>query len=203
MKYIMCSRHFPKGHPKAGRPTGFVEKILYDLVNRKVCTKSKAVEWTRQTGIDDDHPMCFIDTFDQYNCTIPKGHTIRAGSRFSPGETVSLRVWSGLPYRSKQIEFAQVEVKKTWAIEINNRFGAASFEVVINGKIFAHLHYGNDADLNKEGLIRLAANDGLELDDFVSWFSMHPKKKEVFRGQVICWSDGVAYNDSKTIKAEV
>jgi hypothetical protein len=205
MKYIMCSRHFPKGHPKAGRPTGFVEKILYDLVSRKVCMKSKAVEWARATGIDEYHPMYYIDTFNQYECTMPKGHTIRPGSRFKPGEMVSLRVWSDKPYHSKQIEFAQVEVKRTWSIEINNRFGAASFEGVIDGKIFAQLHYGNDRDLNKDGLIKLAANDGLELEDFVDWFAIHPKKKEqVFKGQIICWSDEIDYTpDSKTIKAEV
>jgi hypothetical protein len=197
MKYIMCSRHFPKGHPKAGQPTFFVEKILN-------CYRDNF-----------QLPDSFKPWIDSYAALLKgedylkavaikelKPHTIRPGSRFKPGDMVSLRVWSGAPYRSKQIEFAQVEVKRTWSIEINNRFGAASFEGVIDGKIFAQLHYGNDRDLNKDGLIKLAANDGLELEDFVDWFAIHPKKKEqVFKGQIICWSDEIDYTpDSKTIK---
>lgn len=181
MKVLTFSRHFPKGHPKAGRPTGFVEKVLYNLVNRKVYTKSKAVEWARETGIDDEHPMCYIDTFDQYDCVYPKAHTVRGGSRFSPGDMASLRVWSGAPYRSKQVEFAQVEVKTVWPVEIYAT--EFIFELKVNG-----------VALDKEGQERVANNDGLSLIDFYNWFNIHPKKKQqVFTGQVICWESNVNY----------
>lgn len=163
MKYIMCSRYFPKGHPKAGKETHFPEKIM-------ACLADKIPEWTMK----DDFVL--YDWYDYYNCTMPKGHTIRAGSRFKPGETVSLRVWSGKPYRSKQIEFAQVEAKKVWDIEISEFW-------FINETILEH-------DKVKE----LAANDGLAYADFVSWFKIHPKKyNEVFKGQIICWNHNINY----------
>lgn len=43
-------------------------------------------------------------------------------------------------------------------------------------------------------LIEIAANDGLEVLDFHSWFSIHPKKKEQgFIGQILCWNENIEY----------
>jgi hypothetical protein len=92
----------------------------------------------------------------------------------------SLRIWSGSPYRSKQIEFAQVEVVKTWDIEIIIKNEAMT--TVINGMEHAFI-----IDL-------IAKNDGLSLTDFYDWFNVHKKKKrDVFTGQVLCWSPNVSY----------
>lgn len=173
MKYIMCSRHFPKGHPKAGQPTHLVEKIeacLADIIPGWEMSKTFTLhEWE-----------------PYYNCTMPKCHTIRAGKRFKPGETVSLRVWSGAPYRSKQIEFAQVEVKKAWDIEINEFW-------FINGDI-----------LEQDKVVELANNDGLAYDDFINWFNIHPKKADdVFRGQIICWSDSIEYGKPSLLTEKI
>lgn len=188
MKYIMCSRTFPASHPRKGEPTWFVEKI-WNCFREDLALPDNFRRW-----VDSYIPLIKGDGYLKSTAIREiKPQTIRNGSRFSPGEMVSLRVWEGRPYHTDQIEFAQVEVKQTWSIEINNRFGAGSFEVVINGVVYAQLHFGNDKDLNRDGLITLAKNDGLELDDFVSWFNMHPKKKEAFRGQIICWGDGVEY----------
>jgi hypothetical protein len=181
MKVLTFSKQFQKGHPKAGQPTFFVEKVM-------ACLADRIPNWTMYDSFVQ------YDWYAYYNCTMPKGHTIRAGNRFKPGDMASLRIWSGLPYRSKQIEFAQVEVKKTWDIEINNRFGAASLEVVINGVIYGQLHYGYDKNVNEAGLVELSKNDGLELRDFIDWFEMHPKKTGLrFAGQIICWSPSVNY----------
>lgn len=163
MKVLTFSRHFPQGHPKAGQPTHFVEKIeacLADIIPGWEMSKTFTLhEWE-----------------PYYNCTMPKHHTIRAGNRFKPGDMVSLRVWSDKPYRSKQIEFAQVEIKKTWDIEINEFW-------FINGEMLEH-----------EKVIDLAANDGLTYFDFISWFNIHPKKKEqAFKGQIISWNDSIEY----------
>ncbi|WP_315823031.1 hypothetical protein [Paraflavitalea speifideaquila] len=101
--------------------------------------------------------MRFIDTFQDYVCDLPKAHTIRAGNRWKAGDLASLRVWTGRPYNSKQIEFAQVEVKKTWDISIADDF----------------LHLGNGiSGFNEDHpLIQLIAkNDGLSPTDFISWF---------------------------------
>jgi hypothetical protein len=93
----------------------------------------------------------------------------------------SLRVWSDKPYRSKQIEFAQVEVKKTWDITIGD--GNYSINTIQQGSFIPDC-----------GLQKLASNDGLHVDDFWSWFNIHPKKLgDVFTGQIICWSDKIEY----------
>lgn len=163
MKYIMCSRTFPKEHRKAGQPTHFVEKI-------EACLADIIPGW----GMSKTFTLHEWEPY--YNCTMPKGHTIRAGSRFKPGEMASLRVWSGAPYRSKQIEFAQVEVKKVWSIEINEFW-------FVNGRI-----------LERDDVVALAKNDGLSYEDFIDWSAIHPKKTgAIFNGQIICWNDSIEY----------
>ena len=176
MKIITFSRQFPKGHPNAGQPTFFIEKVLLGLLENGQISISKCVELAREAGLDKNHPMYYIDTLRGYDCSFLKYHTIRSGSRFKPGDWASLRVWSDKPYRSKQIEFAQVEVKKVWSVEINEFW-------FIDGEIFEH-----------DSVIDLAANDGLLYYDFISWFKIHPKKSDdVFKGQIICWSSGIEY----------
>lgn len=184
MKVLTFSRFFPKGHPKAGKPTYFVEKIWKQLGKAGVNTDEWINKYVSEMKCD----------LGSWYDAISKYHTIRVGNRWKAGDIASLRVWSGAPYRSKQIEFAQVEIKKTWDIEINNRFGSASFEIVIDGKIFGQLHYGNDKDINESGIIKLANNDGLHLSDFVAWFELHRNKGGLrFKGQIICWDDNIHY----------
>lgn len=181
MKILTFSRQFPKGHPKAGKPTYFVEKILLGLYESKQISVSKCVELARGAGLNENHPMYYIDTLRGYDCSFLKHHTIRAGNRFKPGDMVSLRVWSDKPYRSKQIEFAQVEVKKTWKVEINVQ--QTSPVILINSKLLTY-------DCGRI----LAENDGLTIADFISWFNIHPKKKQhVFTGQIISWSSQISY----------
>lgn len=47
--------------------------------------------------------------------------------------------------------------------------------------------------LNTE-LATIAANDGITPEDFIAWFSIHPKKKGMeFCGQIICWNENIEY----------
>jgi hypothetical protein len=165
MKVLTFSRHFPKGHPKAGQPTWFVEKIFAGLA----------------PSVIPDPLLIPGFIWGQFqDCTLPKHHTIRAGSRFKPGDMASLRVWSDKPYRSKQVEFAQVEVKKVWSIEIVISHTWWSFR--IDDKFYC----GN--------VEVIANNDGLELQDFIDWFTIHPKSTDrEFKGQVICWNNKIEY----------
>jgi hypothetical protein len=98
---------------------------------------------------------------------------------------ISLRVWSDKPYRSKQIEFAQVEVKKVWDVEIwplTGRSMSIGFPV-ISGK-----------EMRMIPICDVANNDGLECNDFIDWFAIHPKKSEdIFKGQIICWDNSIKY----------
>jgi hypothetical protein len=168
MKVLTFSKQFPKGHPRAGDPTHFAERIM-------ACLADKQPGWTMK----DDFVQ--YDWYAYYNCTNIKYHTVREGSRWKPGDMASLRIWSDKPYRSKQIEFAQVEVKKVWPVEINMR--QTSPVIIINDKLLTF-------DVGRI----LAQNDGLSLTDFINWFYIHPKKKEqTFTGQIISWSSEIEY----------
>lgn len=141
MKQIMFSRVFPKGHPKAGQPTRFVEKIWSALADM---------------GRTDDQKGDFGDydaDWQSYYSGIPKWHTIRAGRRWKVGDWFVPKIWSGNPYRSKTISVAQpIEVKKEWPI-LMTPMGS----IYIDGRRF-------------EQVEALAANDGLTYDDFNEWF---------------------------------
>lgn len=183
MKYIMCSRVFPKGHPKAGQPTFFPEKIFACL--------------PRITPGPDVIPGFDYEQYE--NCKYPKGHTIRGGFRFKAGDKVSLRVWSGLPYRSKQIDFARVTVCKTWKIEIAARQSKHGIDYVA--------HIDDHPLVGRQGE-QLAHNDGLTNYEFVTWFvppktKFDPDRTVIFSGQIICWDDRIEYNQPMAKKEEV
>lgn len=172
-KVITFSTNFPSYHPKAGLPTYFVEKIWAGV---NVDFDYKAI--LMALGLADPMRVCFA-----------KHHTIRAGNRWKVGDKFSPRVWSGRPYNSKQVVIGpDIEVKKTWDIEINYRGGVAFFEVVIEREIYGQTHNGYDRDRNRRGLELLAESDGLSLDDLKAWFN-----KSVFKGQIICWNDSIEY----------
>jgi hypothetical protein len=182
MKVITFSRTFPKTHPRAGEPTLFVEKMLIGLLEAGKISIEKCCELAREAGFPEDHPMYYIDTIRWYECTA-KFHTIRAGNRWKVGELFSPRVWSGKPYVSKQIEFAPpIKIEKIWDISIK----------IVNGEdVTVKL---NNRSILLQDLMPIALNDGLELNDFVAWFNLHPKKKEqTFTGQIICWNPDLNY----------
>lgn len=177
MRVLTMSRFFPKGHIREGQPTHFVEKIwsnpFVSIINQDLL-QNEILNFSRH----------------EYLYTA-KHHTIRAGERWKPGDMVSLRVWSDKPYRSKQIEFAQVEVKKTWSFEMGPVPGTnpiSDTQIAIDGRVHSLLTPLSDI------VQKVSANDGLSIEDFISWFSIHPKKKGAeFRGQIVCWNQNVNY----------
>ena len=90
-----------------------------------------------------------------------KIHTIRktAGGRKS-GDMVSLREWSGAPYRSKQIEFAQSMIR----VEPIRLYGP---------------------DMSMGEIERIACADGLDTLDFLRWFVPGDKGPIDFTGVCI------------------
>lgn len=170
---------FPSFHPRHGdahsleAQTFFVAKICLSLGIRNAA------------GADTTYPGLIW----------PKHHTIRAGKRWKAGDWFSARVWSGLPYRSKQIEFAQIQVKKVWDFKVT-----IMGDWLINGEVrFEKTE--NDQWREKYPLRVIAANDGLTEQDFYQWIiapivnQKMPPKKEVkrFEGQIICWNDQIEY----------
>lgn len=165
MKELMFSRQFQKGHPKAGQPTYFVEKICNSLLMQGYSIYT------------DNTPVDFLMSLSTVLFRA-KNHTIRAGNRFKAGDRANFKVWSGIPYRSKKIIFAVgIKIKKTWDFEMD-------FDGVyaINGKYI-------DNDLYPV----LSQNDGLTEEDMFFWFMPNYNKPKEFKGQIICWDEKINY----------
>lgn len=183
MKVLTFSTKFPAGHPRHTEQTYFVEKIWNGFRRDDFSLPDSFAQWVNNFPFKSDHYLKAVKAIPIQGA---KYHTIRAGSRFKPGDMVSLRVWSDKPYRSKQIEFAQVEVKKTWEIEINEFW-------FVNSEILEH-----------DKVTELASNDGLTHDDFTAWFNIHPKKSgSIFTGQIICWNDSIEYSKPSLLTEKI
>lgn len=181
-KVITFSRIYPAYHPQAGKPTFFVEKIhnwWWDNANTGHASMSDLL-FELNPGKSRNLIQKFIDSLDQdggYGLG-EKGHTIRAGHRWKPGDKFSPRVWSGRPYNSPQITIApDIEVVKTWDFEIKTTPGYG-MRLWINNQII-------DSETENE----LAANDGLSKKELLEWFKF-PKP---FYGQIICYDTSINY----------
>lgn len=197
MRVLTFSRHFPAKHPKEGQPTMFVEKI-WNSLNVEAFNETfwwPGEEYTEEYDFNKQLPCGTVSKFlssltNRYDIG-EKVHTIRSGSRWQVGDMISLRVWSDKPYRSKQIEFAQVEVKKVWDFELR--------PMRLNGEILI-MGFINGELVTNEQAIELANNDGLNIIDFDKWLCPDGTKfivnLPVFTGQIICWSSKPNYSPS-------
>jgi hypothetical protein len=110
-----------------------------------------------------------------------KTSTIRGKARCKPGDILSHRIWSGKPYRSKQIELCQTICKAVQRVRITWEEQGVTF-------------YINDRKIDHPGEIELLAKqEGFEsvqaLKDYFKKSakldkSRHPKP---FEGEMIEW----------------
>lgn len=163
-KVIMVSRTFPAYHPRKGQPTYFIEKIWKSLLNMD----ADVADHIYEVGKILPNYQYADDVLMAVDNSIPKNHTIRNGKRWHTGDKASLRVWSGLPYRSPQITIApEVELI------------VKDIEITKLGQIFID---GIDKFHMVEA-IELAKNDGLSPVDFLLWIG-YP-----FSGQILIWNN--------------
>lgn len=168
----MLSQTFPSKHPRHGEPTGFADKI------------QEALNYVKYFGIDGMQPT-----------KRAKLHTMRSNydlwsKRFQKiyeGKAcLSLRVWSGKPYHSKQIEIARltkedriglqpayiVEIEMKGSHDMNMRL------VVVGGyesKGFDDFGFPiEDPIVDGE---TIAMNDGLSLQDWLPFFGEYDFNK--------------------------
>lgn len=180
MKHIVrtFSRVFPDYHPRAGEPTYFVEKIYNSIFSPH--------DWS-----DAPDNESYVTAMNSY-ITDQKHHTIRAGHHFQAGDFLVPRVWSGKPYKSKQIQIAPpIEIVKTWDFEIDS---CGVYSIAKPGEQLLYTFQALDPE--SEYLDdKIAANDGLSPQDFYHWFSRSPdfKKNDGFKGQIICWNKSIEY----------
>lgn len=164
--YILTlSKTFPKWHPRHGEPTYFKEKVM-----DAICVAH---------GIDR-RPKGIIDGLHGY-----KLHTIRANyelwskrfKQIAAGEAVlSVRQWSGKPYRSKMIEICRltkddgIGIQKLYLTDEINLLG----EYGIVESIWELFGIPGDSKVSCK---QLAYNDGLSYEDWDTWFEKYDKSK--------------------------
>lgn len=173
-RVITFSRTYPSYHPKAGQRTYFVEKILNSLFS----LNGLGYSYKDLCGLNPNIvPWELFKSLERSEEGL-KHHTIRAGHRWKVGDWFSPRVWSGVPYNSKQITFApDIQIKKIWNFNIDE-CGVMSLGDV--GKQDYYLQEGQDKII--------AENDGLELMDFYWWFNKYP-----LVAQIISWNENIEY----------
>lgn len=167
-KVITLSRTFLKGHPKAGHDTFFVEMALNSIMPKKIngCIEIDDILESIKPLVND---FVIIDGAHKH-------HTIRGGKRWKTGDKASLRVWSGKPYNSPQIAIAPDVELVVKDIEIIVSDGTGDYDRGVWVKI-------DDIVIAEKIVWALSKNDGLEIDDFYSWFNVS------FSGQILIWNN--------------
>jgi len=148
-----------KGHPKQGQPTHFVEKFLKSI-NKIFADENREL-----------NPRLSLDNFQ------PKHHTVRMGRHFKPQDELTVAVWSGKPYRSKQI--------KLWTGSIRT----INVLIYSSSQGCRFMKQDTDSVLYQIGSLQLAKNDGLNHEDFQAWFKL---PHGIHEAQILIWG-GVEY----------
>ena len=151
---ITLSEFFPATHRRAGQPTDFRAA----LITGQTCARCK----------EKKPAMCLGECFTGFR----KRHTIRANyplwekrvSEIQAGKAIlSVRQWTGKPYRSKQREIAQLTAADGIGIDrlefVNSNLGLPRIGIVYQRK-----H-------------ELAHNDGLTFEDWEEWFKDYDLSK--------------------------
>ena len=174
-KVITFSPRFPSYHPKRGKETYFVHKFW-----QAIRIPYKRSQFTNPILLK------LYDAYEQTDYLHGKSHTIRKGKRWKKGEYFSPRIWSGIPYRSKQISIWQdVLITNVWNIEIANINGETKIFLMPDGLL---KRYYKPKELNID---EVAKNDGLTTQDLIDWFAVEEDRP--FKGQIICWNPDVNY----------
>ena len=159
---LPVSRRFPKGHPRQGEETRFIQKILANENINADIEVFKTPEFCDYSRHDFE----------------PKLHTIRANyllwekrmKKVQAGEAViELFYWEGKPYRSKQIVFATLNKDSGCGVQIiefcKDKDGVPSIKYPIIGR------------KAEPEIADVAKHDGLSLEDFKAWFKGYDLSK--------------------------
>lgn len=156
---ITLSRNFPKGHRKEEEATFFKEKFMF----------GQQCQFCPPKDRDTNYPEC-----DEClrNCVPVKIHTIRANyalwaKRFEQVERgeacISVRQWTDKPYRSPQVEIAQLTREHGIGIQKLDAIKASEAGYIDYKLLSPKKH-------KRVTYEELAPNDGLTLEDFREWF---------------------------------
>ena len=154
---LTLSKTFPKWHPRAGEPTYFKEKIYNAGV-----LMSGPVDYKLPANSKDPNVIKLHTLRGNYNRWNKIFEQIYAGEA-----CLSLRVWSGKPYRSKQIEIARLtEIDGIGLQRLQFLPGPegtmSDFRLSIDWRLRNH-------DEALELAHAIAKNDGLSFADWKDW----------------------------------
>jgi len=151
---ITLSEFFPATHRRAGQPTDFRAA----MITGRTCARCK----------ERIPAMCMGECFTGFR----KRHTIRANyplwekriKDIQEGKAaLSVRQWTGKPYRSKQVEIARLTAEDGVGIQklefVSNKLGLPRIGIVYQRKY------------------ELASNDGLSFEDWEDWFKDYDLSK--------------------------
>lgn len=140
---ITLSRHFLANHKRAGEETHFKEKFLLGQGLTDYDTPSMAKIHT----IRANYPL-----WEKRIKEVQDGHAV-----------LSIRQWTGKPYRSKQVEIATLTAENGVGVQklefYNNTLGLCHIGVVYQRKY------------------ELAYHDGLSFEDWEEWFKGYDLSK--------------------------
>ncbi len=144
---ITLSKQFMKGHPREGEKTGFRDKLLLALDDKNV--NSNVIK--KVHTIRENFPL-----WEKRIKEVQDGRAI-----------LSIRQWSGKPYRSKQevvcnlTKDSGIGIQKLSVMEyIDNDDDSERAMYCIDNNPRPHLTSS-----------QIALNDGLEVNDWRAWFS--------------------------------
>lgn len=157
---LMLSEVFPKTHSRAGQPTYF----KYKFVLGQGCPNCTTPQDLSGMNISECNGCVRA-------CSFPKLHTIRANyplwekrikEVYEGRAMLSVRQWTGTPYRSKQVEIANLTAENGVGIqlmELTNDFTEC---------IIGNQHYS---------YVSVAEKDGLHPADWLDWFDRYDLSK--------------------------
>lgn len=188
MKQIIVSRIFPQIHPRAGQQTHFVEKIC-NSIKQEYYLENPFLRLNDFEGAMSENEIWkWHESLESVSDI--KHHTIRAGKHWKDGEQAVIKIWSGLPYRSKTITITPPLTLKVMDIEIKRQCDCEG--CIENPSWWVDIQDAEPFMVNSEVWDELSKNDGLLSDDMVSWFGIN-KKFKGFSGQILLWNHDIKY----------
>lgn len=137
---LMLSQVFPADHPKAGRPTGFQNKLQAALNGWSDLTFAKL------HTIRANYPL-WAKRFEH----IERGEAC-----------LSIRQWSEKPYASKQVEIARITK--------DDGIGLQKFEVSANYAGINNWQHFKIDNRGYMSINDIPNKDGLTREDWIDWF---------------------------------
>ena len=159
-KIIIIQREYPKFLNTQNKNTYFIEK-LYNYTKKKV-------------SIDNN----FID-FKKANQETKKAF-ITTNKIFKVNDLISIRFWSGIKYKSPQIEVMN-DIPIKFIIDMEFKLINNNFSITINNNTYPN----NKGEKDYDTINKIAKSCGLSYINFINWYSNYISKTRTLKCYLI------------------